>query len=150
MHMIDVKLEKTLKKDEMFESLTKYYKEVYDESPFESIILDIRTILPKKGQKTIKKGLKYIEEMKELTSLQIENGKNDLIKLRNDLIETFKKNNRTKKADREYYEHKDNKFYGLKDIRDLFNKNDNNDEIYDEIKFLFNKEIKKMLMLFIK
>ena len=38
--------------------------------------------------------------MRELTSLQIENGKNDLIKLRNDLIEKFKKNNRTKKADR--------------------------------------------------
>ena len=54
-----------------------------------------------------------------------------------------KKNNRTKKADREYYEYEDNTFYGLKDITNLFNKNDDNDEIYDEIKFLFNKEIKK-------
>ena len=63
--MIDVKLEKTLKKDEMFDSLTKHCKEVYDESPFKSIILDIRSILPKKGQKNIEKGLKYIEEIKE-------------------------------------------------------------------------------------
>ena len=102
----------------MFDSLIKYYKEVYDESPFKSIILDIRSILPKKGQKTIKKGLKYIEEIKEFTSLQTENDKNDLIRLRNDLIEKFKKNN---------------KFHGLKDKRNLFNKNDDNDEIYDEI-----------------
>ena len=29
--------------------------------------------------------------MKELTFLQIENGKNNLIKLKNDLIERFKK-----------------------------------------------------------
>ena len=36
--MIDKKLEKTLKKDEMFESVTKYYKEVYDEPPFKSVI----------------------------------------------------------------------------------------------------------------
>ena len=57
--MIDVKLEKTLKKDEMFDSLTKYYKEVCDESPFKSIILDIRSVLPKKGQKNIKKSQTY-------------------------------------------------------------------------------------------
>ena len=49
--------------------------------------------------------------MKELTLLQIENGKNNLIKLNNDLIERFKKNNRRKKADRDYYEYEENKFY---------------------------------------
>ena len=37
----------------------------------------------------IKKGLEYVEEMNELTFLQIENGKNNLIKLKNDLIEKF-------------------------------------------------------------
>ena len=42
--------------------------------------------------------------MKELTFLQTENGKNNLIKLRNDLIERFKKNIRIKKADRDYYD----------------------------------------------
>ena len=51
--------------------------------------------------------------MKELTFLQVENGKNNLIKLKNDLIEKFKKINRNKKADREYYEYEENKFYGL-------------------------------------
>ena len=55
-----------------------------------------------------KKGLEYVEQMKELTVLQIENGKNNLIKLKNDLIERFKKNDRRKKADRDYYEYKDN------------------------------------------
>ena len=44
----------------------------------------------------IKKGLEYVEEMKELKFLQIENGKNNLIKLKNDLIERFKKNDRRK------------------------------------------------------
>ena len=46
----------------MFESLTKYYKEVHDESPFKSIVLDIRSILPKKGQKTIKKVLNILKK----------------------------------------------------------------------------------------
>ena len=60
--------------------------------------MDARSIF-KKGCKIIKKGLKYVEEMKELTCLQIENGRNNLIKLKNDLIERFKKNDR-KKGDR--------------------------------------------------
>ena len=67
--------------------------------------MDIRSILPKKGCKKIKKGLEYVKEMKELTFLQIEHGKNNLIKLKNDLIEKFKKNIRIKKADRDYYEY---------------------------------------------
>ena len=69
-----------MKKDEIFNNLAKYYTEVYDESPLISIILDITSILPKKGCKKIKKCLKYIEEIRELTSLQIENVKNGLIK----------------------------------------------------------------------
>ena len=48
--------------------------------------------------------------MKELTFLQIENGKNNLIKPKNDLIERFKKNDGRKKVDRDYYEYEDNKF----------------------------------------
>ena len=40
--------------------------------------------------------------MKELTFLQIENDKNNLIKLKNDLIEKFKKDVRIKKAERDY------------------------------------------------
>ena len=55
-------------------------------------------------KKKIKKGLEYVKEMEELTFLQIENGKN----------QKFKKNSRTKKVDRDYYEYEDHKFYGLK------------------------------------
>ena len=52
--------------------------------------------------------------MKELTYLQIGNSKNNLIKLKIDLIEKFKKNIRIKKADRDYYGYQKNKFHGLK------------------------------------
>ena len=66
--------------------------------------------------------------MKELTFLRIENGKNNLIKLKNDLKKLFKKNDRRKKADKEYYEYEKNKFHGLKDVRNLFNQNDDDDD----------------------
>ena len=102
--------------------------------------MDIRSILPKKGCKKNKKGLEYVEEMKELTFLQIENGKNNLIKVKNDLTERFKKNNRRKKADRDYYEYEENKFHGLKDLRNLFNQNDNDDN-YEGIEYLFDESI---------
>ena len=46
---------KTLKRDELFEILRKYDKITYNESPFKSIISDIRSILPKKGYKKNKK-----------------------------------------------------------------------------------------------
>ena len=87
-----------------------------------------------------KKGLEYVEQMKALTFLQIENGKNNLIKMKNDLIERFKKNIRTKKADRDYYEYEENKFYGLKDVRNLFNQNDDDDH-YEGIEYLFDESI---------
>ena len=78
--------------------------------------------------------------MKELTFLQKKNGENNLIKLKNDLTEKFKKNIRTKKADRDYYEYEDNKFYGLKDVRNLFDQNDDND-VYEGIEYLFDESI---------
>ena len=74
--------------------------------------------------------------MKELIFLQIENGKNNLIKLKNDLIQKFKKNIRIKKADRDYYDYEKNKFHGLKDVRNLFNQNDDDDN-YEGIECLF-------------
>ena len=77
---------KKRQKNTLFKKLKKNVKNTYNESPFKSIILDIRSILPKKGCKKIKKGLEYVEKMKELTFLQLENGKNNLIKLKNDLI----------------------------------------------------------------
>ena len=78
--------------------------------------------------------------MKELTILQIENGKNNLIKLNNDLIERFKKNDRRKKADGDYYEYEENKFHGLKDVRNLFNQNDDDDN-YEGIEYFFDESI---------
>ena len=48
--------------------------------------------------------------MKELTFLLIENGKNSLKKIKNDLTERFKNNDRRKKADRDYYEYEENSF----------------------------------------
>ena len=89
-----------------------------------------------------KKGLKYIEEIKQLTSLQIENCKNNLIRVKNDLIEKFKKNNRTKKAGNGYYEYEKNTFYGLKDVRYLFDQNDD-DDIYEGIEYLLNESMMK-------
>ena len=79
--------------------------------------------------------------MKELTFLLIENGKYNLIKLKNDLIERFKKNDRRKKADRDYYEYEENKFHGLKDLRNLFNQNDDDDDNHEGIEYLFDESI---------
>ena len=138
--MRGVKVKKTSKKDELFKILKKNVKKTYNESPFKSIILDTRSILPKKGCKKIKKGLEYVEEIKELTFLQIENGKTNLIKLKNDLIERFKRNDRRRRADRDYYEYEESKFHGLKDVRNLFNQNDDDDN-YEGIKYLFDESI---------
>ena len=131
--MSNIKLEKTLKKDKIFNILNKYYDEVYGESPFKSIILNIKWVLPKKASKEIKEYLKYVQEKRELTSFEIENFKNILIKIKDDLTKKFKKKNRAKKADRYYYEYEENKFYRLKDVRSLF---DTEDEIYEEICFM--------------
>ena len=136
--MRGVKVRNVSKKGELFKILKKNVKKTYNELPFKSITLDIRSILPKKGCKKIKKGLEYVEEMRELTFLQIENGKNNLIKLKNNLMERLKKNDRKKKADRDYYEYEESKFYGLKDTRNLFNENDDN---YEGIEYLFDESI---------
>ena len=104
--------------------------------------MDIRSILLKKGCKKIKKVPEYVEEMKELTFLQIEDGKNNPIKVKNELIKKFKKNIRTKKADRDYYEYEENKFHGLKDVRNLSNQNDDDDDDnYEGLEYLFDEEI---------
>ena len=80
--------------------------------------------------------------MKELTFLQRENGKNNLMKLKNDLIERFKKNDRNYyDRDGDYYEYEENKFHGLKDVRNLFNQNDDDDDNYEGIEYLFDESI---------
>ena len=83
--------------------------------------------------------------MKELTFLKIENGKNNLIKIKNDLIKKCKKNDRRKKANRDYYKYEENEFHGLKDVRNLFNQNDDDDDDddddYEGIEYLFDESI---------
>ena len=51
-----------VKVDKLFEILRKNDKITYDESPFKPIISDIRSILPKKGCKTIKKVLNTLKK----------------------------------------------------------------------------------------
>ena len=64
--MRGIKVKRNIEKNpELFKILKKYDKTTYNESSFKSIILDIRSILPKKGCRTIKKSLKYVEEIKE-------------------------------------------------------------------------------------
>ena len=45
--------------------LKKEDKITYKESPFKSVIQDIRTKLSKNGNKLIKKGLYYVKELKK-------------------------------------------------------------------------------------
>ena len=60
--------------------------------------------------------------MKELTNSYVKRFKENLIKFKNDLIMKNKINNRTKKDFDGYYGK--NKFDGVKDIRYLFNEED--------------------------
>ena len=117
------------------------------ESPFKSLISDIRSILPKDGHKKLKKHLKYIRELRKLTTLEIKNVKNELIKIKN------KKINRNKNLEIII---KKNKFYGVKDIRNLFDDDaddddddddnedddddDDDDDIYEEIEYFLMKK----------
>ena len=58
-------------------------KITYEESPFKSIIADIKNKLSKNGNKLIKKGLYYVEKIKSLGSAEIKNIKEKLIILKN-------------------------------------------------------------------
>ena len=122
MRGINVKKSATTKKDKR----KKKDKITYKESPFRPVIQDIKDKLSKSGDKLIKKGLYYVEKMKELTEPQVKIIKEKLIKFKNELI----KKNRIKK-DNDIY----NAWYyggitynGIKDIRYLF------DEDEDEVK----------------
>ena len=102
------------------------------ESPFKSIIADIRNKFSKNGDKLIKKGIYYVGEMKKLRESQVNNIKEKLIKFKSDLIMKNKLNNRIKKDFDDYYGN--TKYKGIKDIRYLFDDNDINDT-----KYLFNE-----------
>ena len=66
-----IKVKKSISKTELFKILKRKDEIIYNESPFKSIITDIRSNLLKGGLKLVKNGLKYAEEMKELTNLQV-------------------------------------------------------------------------------
>ena len=95
---------------------------MFNECPFKSIITDIRSNIPKRGYKLIKSGLKYVEEMKELTNLQVKSFKEKLIKFNNDLI----KKNKIKKDFDGYYEK--HKIKAVKDVKYL-----SDDFLYEDI-----------------
>ena len=106
-------------------------KITYKESPFKSIIADIRNKLSKNEDKMIKKCLYYAEEMKSLGSAEIKSIKEKLIIFKNELM----RKNRIRKDLDDY--NVNTKYKGIKDIRYLFNEEDIYNGIND-IKYLFN------------
>ena len=108
-------------KIELF-GILKKGKITYKESPFRPIIQDIKDKLSKSGDKLIKKGLHYVEKMKELTEPLVKIIKEKLIKFKNELI----KKNRIKKDNAWYYG--GIIYNGIKDIRYLFNEDEDEDE----------------------
>ena len=61
--MRGINIKKSTSKIELFRILKKEDKVTYKESPFKSIIEDIKDKLSKNGNKLIKKGLYYVEEI---------------------------------------------------------------------------------------
>ena len=136
--MRGIKVKKSTSKIELFRILKK--------SPFKSTITDLRSNLSKRGHKLIKNGLKYAEEMKELTNLQVKSFKENLTKFKNDLIMKNKINNRIQKDFDGYYGK--NKFKGVRDIRYIFNEED--ESAHDNIRHLFNGSSLKSIITDIK
>ena len=73
--------------------------------------------------------------MKELTNSQVKSFKENLIKFKNDLIMKNKMNNRIKEDFDGYYGK--NKFKGVKDIKYLFNEEE--ESVNEDIRYLFNE-----------
>ena len=71
--MRGINVKKSTSKIELVRILKKEDKITYKESPFKSIIQGIRNKLSKNGNKLIKNGLYYVEEMKNLTESQAKN-----------------------------------------------------------------------------
>ena len=111
-------------------------KRTYKESSFKSIIQDIKDRLSKDGDKLIKNGLHYVEKLESLTSSEIKNIKEKLIKFKNERIRKNRINNKIKKDLDDY--NGNTKYKAIKDIRYLFNEEDIYNGIND-IKYLFNE-----------
>ena len=141
--MRGIQVKKSTSNIELFRILKRKYKITYNESSFKAIIADIRSELSKKGYKLIKNGLKYAEEMKELTNFQVKGFKENLIKFKNDLIMNYKINNRIKKDFDGYYGK--NKFEGV----NLFNE-EGDESAHEDIRYLFNKSSFKSIIIDIR
>ena len=85
----------------------------------------------------IKKGLYYVEKMKELSESQVKNIREELIKFKNELI----RKNRNKKDLDDYSGN--TKYRGIKDIRYLFNEEDIYNSI-NNIKYSFDENEDKL------
>ena len=84
--MKGINVKKSTTKIELFRIFLRKDKITYKESPFKSIIQDIRNKYSKNGTKLLKKGIYYVEEKKKMTESQVKNIKEKLIKFKNELI----------------------------------------------------------------
>ena len=98
--MEGINVKKSTTKIELFRIFLRKDKITYKESPFKSLIQDIRNKYSKNGTKLLKKGIYYVEEMKKMTESQVKNIKEKLIKFKNELI----RRNRIKKDYAWYYD----------------------------------------------
>ena len=110
------------------ESAHEDIKYLFYESPFKSIITDIRSNLSKRRNKLIKDGLKYLEEMKDLTYSQAKSFQEKSTRFNNDLI----KKNKIKKDFDDYY--KKHKIKAVKYVKYL-----SDDFVYEDIRCLLNE-----------
>ena len=129
--MRGINVKKSTSKIELIRILKEEDRTIYKESPFKSIIADIRNKRSKTGGKMIKKGLYYVEKMKKITESQVKNIKEKLIKLLNELI---RKDNDIFNA----WYYGGITYNGIKYIRYLFNKDE--DEDVKDIRYLFNED----------
>ena len=135
--MRGINVKKSTSKIELFGVLEKADKIRHKESPFKSIIQDIRNKLSKNGNKD----LFYTEEMKKLTGSQVNNIKEKLIKFENELIwkNIIKKDNDIYNV----WHYGGITYNAIKDIRYLFNEYEDED-VKDILYFLMNMKMKKL------
>ena len=133
-------------------------KITYKQSPFKSIIVDIRNKLSKNGDKLIKKGLYYVEKMNNLSTTDFKNIKEKLIIFKNELIRKNRINNMIKKDLDDYNSNirylfiEEYIYNGINDIKYLFNENEgkitHNSNIkyrgIKDIRYLFNENEDKI------
>ena len=91
--MRGINVKKSTSKIELFRIFKKEDKITWKQSPFKTIIQDIKEKTSKSGNKLIKTGLYFVEERKKLTESQVKNIKEKLIKFQSELI----RKNRIKK-----------------------------------------------------